>query len=87
MIGYIYVTDSPFFGSQRRCRVQLQLHGLPPGNYTLSAAHPQMQEPGGGPLQLHLTLSDNTHPTPVFHLSRPLRAEATHDGDTRWSDY
>jgi plastocyanin len=86
MIGYIYVTDSPFFGRSDDAG-QLQLHGLPAGNYTLSAAHPQMQEPGGGPLQLHLTLSDTTHPTPVFHLSRPLRAEATHDGDRRWSDY
>jgi plastocyanin len=86
MIGYIYVTDSPFFGRSDDAG-QLQLHGLPAGNYTLTAAHPQMQEPGGGPLQLHLTLIDNTHPTPVFHLSRPLRAEATHDGDRRWSDY
>jgi plastocyanin len=86
MIGYIYVTDSPFFGRSDDAG-QLQLHGLPAGSYTLSAAHPQMQEPGGGPLQLHLTLTDNTHPTPVFHLSRPLRTEATHDGDRRWSDY
>jgi plastocyanin len=86
MIGYIYVTDSPFFGRSDDAG-QLQLHGLPAGNYTLTAAHPQMQEPGGGPLQLHLTLTDNTHPTPVFHLSRPLRAEATHDGDRRWSNY
>src|ERR1700691_887018 len=86
MIGYIYVTDSPFFGRSDDAG-QLQLHGLPAGNYTLSAAHPQMQEPGGGPLQLHLTLTDNTHPTPIFHLSRPLRAEATHDGDRRWSAY
>jgi len=86
MIGYIYVTDSPFFGRSDDAG-QLQLHGLPAGSYTLSAAHPQMQEPGGGPLQLHLTLTDNTHSTPVFHLSRPLRAEATHDGDRRWSDY
>jgi hypothetical protein len=36
---------------------------------------------------LHLTLADNSHPMPVFHLSRPLRTEATHDGDRRWSDY
>ena len=86
MIGYIYVTDSPFFGRSDDAG-QLQLHGLPAGNYTLTAAHPQMQEPGGGALQLHLTLIDNTHPTPVFHLSRPLRAEATHDGDRRWSNY
>ena len=42
---------------------------------------------GGGSLQLHLTLADNTHPMPVFHLSRPLRVESTRSGDSRWTDY
>jgi len=86
MIGYIYVTDSPFFGRSDESG-QLQLHGLPPGNYTLSVSHPQMQEPGGGPPPLHITLADNAHSAPVFHLTRPLRAEAIRDGDTRWPDY
>jgi hypothetical protein len=86
MIGYIYVTDSPFFGRSDDSG-QLQLHGLPTGNYTLSASHPQMQEAGGSSLQLRLTLTDNDHPTAVFHLTRPLRAEATRDGDKRWTDY
>jgi plastocyanin len=86
MIGYIYVTDSPFFGRSDAAG-QLQLHGLPAGNYKLSAWHPQMQEPGGGSLQLQLTLADNAHPTPVFHLTHPLQAETTPNGDTRWADY
>jgi plastocyanin len=86
MIGYIYVTDSPFFGRSDDTG-QLQLHGLPVGNYTLTAWHPQMQEPGSSSLQLHLTLAENGRPTPVFHLTRPLRAETTHNGDTRWADY
>lgn len=86
MIGYIYVTDSPFFGRSDDTG-QLQLHGLPAGNYTLTAWHPQLQEPGGNSLQLRLMLADNAHPTPVFHLTRPLRGEATHDGDKRWTDY
>jgi plastocyanin len=86
MIGYIYVTDSPFFGRSDDAG-QLQLHGLPAGNYRLTAWHPQMQEPGSGSLQQQLTLADNVRPTPVFHLTRPLRAETTHNGDTRWADY
>jgi plastocyanin len=86
MIAYIYVTDSPFFGRSDESG-QLQLHGLPAGNYTLSVSHPQLQEPGGGPPPLRVTLADNAHAAPVFHLTRPLRAEATRDGDTRWSNY
>jgi plastocyanin len=86
MIGYIYVTDSAFFGRSDDAGV-LQLHGLPAGNYTLTAWHPQMQEPGGSSLQLHVTVADSGAPPQVFHLSRPLRVESTHSGDIRWTDY
>jgi hypothetical protein len=86
MIGYIYVTDSPFFG-RSDASGQLQLHGLPPGSYTLTAWHPQMQEPGDNTLRLQFTLAENEHSTPVLHLTRPLRTEMTHDGDKRWTDY
>jgi plastocyanin len=86
MIGYIYVTDSPFFGRSDDSG-QLQLHGLPSGSYTLRAWHPQMQEPGDSTLRLQFTLADSDHSSPVFHLTRPLRTEMTHDGDKRWTDY
>jgi plastocyanin len=86
MIGYIYVTDSAFFGRSDDSG-QLQLHGLPAGNYTLTAWHPQLQEPGGSSLQLHVTVADNGAPPQVFHLTRSLRVDATHSGDSRWTDY
>jgi plastocyanin len=86
MIGYIYVTDSPFFGRSDNSG-QLQLHGLPPGNYTLTAWHPQIQEPGGSSLQLRVPVADNGAAPQVFHLTRPLRLEMTHSGDPRWTDY
>jgi plastocyanin len=86
MVGYIYVTDSPFFGRSDDTG-QLLMHGLPAGNYALSVWHPMMQEPGGNSPQLRVTLADAAHATPVFHLTRPLRAETTQKGDTRWTDY
>jgi plastocyanin len=86
MIGYIYVTDSPFFGRSDQSG-QLQLHGLPAGNYTLTAWHPDLQEPGGSSLQLRLTLEDNGRATPVFHVSHPLPTEPARNGDKRWTDY
>jgi hypothetical protein len=60
---------------------------LPAGNYTLTAWHPQLQEPGGSSLQLHVAVTDNGAPPQVFHLTHPLRVEATHSGDSRWTDY
>lgn len=86
MIGYIYVTDSAYFGRSDDAG-QLQLHGLPAGNYTLTAWHPQIQEPAGNSLQLHVAVTDNGAPAQVFHLSRPLRVESTRSGDSRWTDY
>ena len=86
MIGYIYVTDSPFFGRSDESG-QLQLHGIPAGPYTVTASHPQMQEPGGSLPPLHIELTESTRPAFVFHLTRPLRADAIHDGDKRWADY
>jgi plastocyanin len=85
MIGYIYFTDSAFFGRSDDAG-ELRLHGLPPGNYTLTAWHPQFQEPGTL-LRLHVTVADNGAPAQVFHLSRPLRVESTRSGDSRWTDY
>ena len=86
MIGYIYVTDSPFFGSTDGSG-RLQLHGLPAGDYTLIAWHPQIQEAGGDSLQQALTLTEDARASPVFHLTHPLRAETPRAGDTRWADY
>jgi plastocyanin len=86
MIGYIYVTDSAFFGRSDDSG-QLQLHGLPAGNYTLTAWHPGIQEPDGSALQLHVAVTDNSAPPQVFHLTHPLRVETTRAGDTRWTDY
>jgi plastocyanin len=86
MIGYIYVTDSAFFGRSDEAG-QLQLHGLPPGSYTLTAWHPQIQEPGGSSLQLHVAVADGGAPPQAFHLTRPLRVESTRSGDSRWTEY
>jgi plastocyanin len=86
MIGYIYVTDSPFFGRSDSAGT-LQLHGLPAGSYTLTAWHPQMQESGGNSLTTRVVLAEDSHATPAFRLSHPVRRDAPHSGDTRWADY
>lgn len=86
MIGYIYVTDSPYFG-RSAADGQLQLHGLPAGNYTLTAWHPLMQESGDNSLSIRLTIGADENATLIFHLTRPLRMDMAHMGDKRWADY
>lgn len=86
MIGYIYVTDSPYFGRSNQDG-QLLLRGLPNGQYVVTAWHPLMQEPDSSALTLNVSVSADADATPTFHLTRPLRMDMTHMGDKRWADY
>jgi len=80
MIGYIYVTDSPFFG-RTDAAGRVLLHGLPAGDYTLKAWHPGMHEPGGKTLQARLTLAAGARAQQVFTLTRPLLPDMNAMGD------
>jgi plastocyanin len=86
MIGYIYVTDSPFFGRSDEAG-QWTVHDLPPGNYRITAWHPRMQEAAATPLQMPVTVVEGTPSSAVFHLTKPLRPSGEHGGDKRWTDY
>lgn len=87
MIGYIYVTDSPFFG-RTDVSGRLLLHGLPAGGYTLTIWHPGMREPPGDALRRHITLAADEHSNQSFTLTRPLRSDMSGMGDMgnkRWA--
>lgn len=54
MLGYVYVTDDPWFAVSDE-QGRLQLDGLPPGRYQVSLWHPQLPDmlsQPGGELQL-----------------------------------
>jgi plastocyanin len=86
MIGYIYVTDSPYFGRSNDSG-QLSLHDLPAGNYRLTAWHPRMQEPDSSSLQMPQAVIDGSANTAVFHLTHALKPSTAHSADKRWADY
>ena len=86
MIGYIYVTDSPYFGRSDEAG-QWTAHDLPPGKYRISAWHPRMQEAAATPLQMPVTVAEGAAASAVFHLAKPLRPSSEHGGDKRWTDY
>jgi plastocyanin len=73
MVGYIYVTDAPFFGTTDTSG-GLRLEGLPAGDYKLSIWSPYIADvPASLTRTVHV---DGSAMTPIqVQLSRPLRAQ------------
>jgi plastocyanin len=73
MVGYIYVTDAPFFGTTDTTG-SLRFEGLPAGDYRLTVWSPYIAD---APASLTRTVHvDGSATTPIrLQLSRPLRAQ------------
>jgi len=86
MVGYIYVTDSPWYG-RTGTDGSLQLHDLAPGDYTVRLWHPLLNE-AGPDLQTSLRVDEGSTGTAEFRLHRPLRPDPRSLGaDKKWADY
>lgn len=86
MVGYIYVTDSPWYG-RTGADGTLQLRDLASGDYTVHLWHPLLNE-SGPQLQRQLHLEDGMTAKADFRLRRPLRPDPQSRGtDKKWSDY
>jgi plastocyanin len=86
MIGYIYVTDSPWYG-HTDATGRVQLHGLPPGQYSVKTWHSRYNETGGS-LQRALTVAPTGDASVQIKLTRPLRGGMhVHGSDKQWEDY
>ena len=85
MIGYIYVTDSPWFG-QTAADGSVQLHGLPPGHYTVKVWHARLRDKAGS---LDQTVDIGTGNAGVtVRLRQPLKsAQHNHGSSRQWEDY
>jgi plastocyanin len=86
MLGYIWVTDSPWYG-RSAADGRVLLHELAPGEYTVRVWHALLNE-GGAQLEQRVTITDNQVSSASFTLRRPLRAPThNHGADKRWEDY
>jgi len=86
MVGYIYVTDAPWYG-RTGADGTLRLHDLAPGEYTVRIWHELLDE-SGPQLSSRLRLADGAAGSVSFHLTRPLRPPSHHHGaDKKWEDY
>ena len=86
MLGYIWVTDSPWYG-RTGADGSLGLRELEPGEYTVRVWHALLDE-SGPQLELHLKLGEGAAGTASFRLKRPLRTPLhNHGADKKWEDY
>ena len=86
MVGYIWVTDSPWFG-RTGTNGTLQLRDLAPGDYTVRIWHARLSETGPQ-LETRMHVEDGAPLTASFHLRHALKAELLHHGaDKKWADY
>lgn len=86
MIGYIYVTDSPWFGRTDRQGI-IVLRDLPAGEYTLQLWHSRINDEAAQ-LQQHITIAAGSATAASFHLGKPLKAAMhNHGAAKKWQDY
>ena len=86
MVGYIWVTDSPWFG-RTGANGTLQLHDLAPGEYLVHIWHARLAE-SGPQLQARVNVADGAAANANFRLRQPLKAPLmNHGADKKWADY
>lgn len=86
MIGYIYVSDSPWYGRTDR-QGELRLPELPAGDYLIKVWHPRMAE-STQQLTLPVKLEEPATTELTVQLKKPLRGAIQHYGkDKKWQDY
>ena len=86
MLGYVYVTDSPWYG-RTDASGALRLHDLSPGEYTVQIWHALLDE-SGPQLRSQLKVSDGAVDSVSFRLARPLRAPLKNHGvGAKWGKY
>jgi plastocyanin len=84
MIGYIYVTDSPWFG--RTGADGTVTLTVPPGDYTVTVQHPRIAD-AAATLRRTMTVGSNDA-TSAFVLTKPVRLPShVHGTDKKWEDY
>ena len=86
MVGYIWVTDSPWFG-RTGANGALQLRDLAPGEYMVRIWHSRLSETGPQ-LQTRVRVEEGAPVAASFHLRHALKAELmNHGADKKWADY
>lgn len=85
MVGYIYVTDSPYFGKSDASGAW-QASGLPPGEYEVTLWSSRLPR-DSATVKQRVTLGDAAPARVQIRLQQSMRPAADVDRDTRIRDY
>jgi plastocyanin len=86
MIGYVYVTDSPWFGRTDQ-QGSITLHDVPAGDYTLRVWHSRFND-DAALLQQAITVPGSGTVSASVRLQKPLKAPMhSHGAGKKWQDY
>jgi len=85
MVGYIYVTDSPYFGTTDE-RGLWTMNGLPPGEYELTIWSPRLPRDTALAKQ-RVTVGDHARAVAELRLKETLRPAAGTSQDARIREY
>lgn len=85
MLGYIWVTDSPWYG-RTSADGGLRLQNLAPGDYRVHIWHALLNE-SGPQLEQRVSIVEGQVSTVSFRLTRALRSPAQTHANKQWEDY
>lgn len=83
MIGYVYVTDAPYFGKTDPMG-GLELHGIDPGDYEVKLWHPRIRS-GEPESERRVAIEGDTDVR--FGLTKKLKPKRSNNPTSRWSGY
>ena len=85
MIGFVYVTDSPWFG-KTNAQGRLELPALPAGDYHAVLWHPRFAE-AAPQIERDVTVAARGDATLAVTLQHPMQAEPSNNAAQRWKSY
>jgi hypothetical protein len=85
MIGFVYITDSPWFG-KTNAQGRLAVTALPPGDYRAILWHPRFPE-HEAQLERPVTVNAQGDAVLTVRLAQPMQPTPNNNTATRWKGY
>ena len=85
MIGFVYVTDSPWFGKTAQ-EGRVELPSIPPGEYRVLLWHPRFA-PDEARIERTLSVAASGDNTLTVALKRPMQAAPGNNTSQKWKGY
>jgi plastocyanin len=85
MIGFVYITDSPWFG-KTDAQGRIEIAAVPPGEYRVHLWHPRFA-PDEAQVERALSVTAAGNATLSVSLKRPMQAAPGNNSSQKWIGY